>query len=474
MIKSTLTYAGSYILMRSVSFLTLPYVARVLGPVEFGQLDLLVTATQAVGLLAGFGLLEAVLRFASTGGQSAAAAAGQAPLDDRSAKANGLGLTLLGGLLFLLVLLALVPWLVQVLPGDQEPGLLRLAILAGIASSWIALPNMILRMQDRAAAYARFMIIYAMLQASGNVIAVYLGFGVFGIMTVSAGAACVMAAAAVISQVRDSGIALQLPAARRLLIFGVPILGSGIAAFMMNGMERWVLAAHLDAESYGHYAAAVKLFMLCAIAFQPFTLWWSAQRYRLIAGPDGERRLVHYAAIGILLIFLLCTGVSLLNPLLLRVLFGAAFAVPVWWPSALLLVMLLRTVADLTSMGLFLGNTSHQQMFIQYAAAALTVLGVFTLIPWLGFPGLALALTAGAALRLGLFYGISQRNRPLPYPVPAIAVLFATYLAASLGFAAGLAGAAALPLIGTTAAVLALMVGLAYLTGRGALVGRAS
>jgi O-antigen/teichoic acid export membrane protein len=465
-IKSTLTYAGSFILMRSVSFLTLPYVARVLGPVEFGRLDLLATATQVVGLLAGFGLMEAMLRFASTSDQGAGAP------DGRAAKANGLGLTLLCGLLFLLVLLALVPWLVRVLPGDQEPGLLRLAMLAGVASAWMALPNMVLRMQDRALAYAAFMVNYALLQAAGNVIAVYLGFGVFGLMVVSAGTTCIMAAVAVVQQIRESGIALEARAVRHLMIFGLPILGSGVAAFLMNGLERWVLAAHLDAESYGHYAAAAKIFALCVIAFQPFSLWWGAQRYRLLAGPDGERQLVHAAAIGILLLFLLSTTVALLNPLLLAVLFGAAYEVPAWWASALLFVQLMRTVADLLSIGLFLGHTSHQQMLIQYAAAVLTVVGVFTLIPWLGFDGMILALTAGAGLRLALFYVFSQRNRRLDYPVRAIGVLFALYLGASLWFATGLRGAGPLLLIEATAGALVAMAALAWLTGRGALAGR--
>ena len=464
MIKSTLIYGGSFILMRSVSFLTLPYVARVLGPVEFGRLDLLVTATQAVGLLAGFGIIEAVLRYAS-----AERADPAAPLDARAAKANGLGLTLACGLLFLLALQAAAPTLALLLPGDQEPGLLRLAMLAGVASAWIALPNVILRMQDRAAAYATFMLVYALLQAGGNVVAVYLGYGVFGIMAVSAGAACVMAGVALVQQIRDSGIALAPRAVRHLLIFGLPILGSGVAAFMMNGMERWVLAAHLDPADYGHYAAAVKLFVLCVLAFQPFGLWWGAQRYRLLAGPDGERRLVYYASLGILLQFLLCTGVSLLNPLLLELLFGAAYAVPAWWVSALLLVLLLRSVADLTSMGLFLGERSHEQMIIQYAAAAVTVAGLFTLIPGLGFPGLALALTAGAALRLLLTYRWSQRRRPLPYPVTAIAALFGCYLAASWGFAAPLAGLGPLSRVGAAAAVLALMAALAYGGARRAL-----
>ncbi|AUB82463.1 lipopolysaccharide biosynthesis protein [Candidatus Thiodictyon syntrophicum] len=468
MIKSTLIYAGSYVLMRSVSFLTLPYVARVLGPVEFGRLDLLVTATQAVGLLAGFGIMEAVLRYASTDERSAPGA----PLDARAAKANGLGLTLLCGLLFLGALLAVAPWLARVLPGAQEADLLRLAMLAGVASAWIALPNVILRMQDRAAAYASFMVVYALLQAGGNVIAVYLGYGIFGIMAVSAGSACLMACVAVVQQIRDSGIALEPRAVRPLLLFGLPILGSGVAAFMMNGMERWVLAAHLDPLDYGHYAAAVKLFVLCVIAFQPFGLWWGAQRYRLLAGPDGERRLVYYATLGILLQFLLCTTVSLLNPLLLDVLFGAAFAVPAWWTSALLLVLLMRSVADLTSMGLFLGERSHEQMIIQYAAAAVTVTGLFTLIPRFGFPGLILALTAGAALRLVLSYRLSQRRRPLPYPVSAVAVLFAVYLAASYGFATRLTGVGPVALVGAAAAVLALMTALAYVTGRSVLVPR--
>jgi O-antigen/teichoic acid export membrane protein len=463
-LKSALIYAGSYVLMRSVSFLTLPYVARVLGPVEFGRLDLLTTITQTAGLFAGFGIIEAVLRYASTDDR----APGDR-LDGRSAKANGLGLTLAGGVLFLIALLALVPWLAQVLPGDQEPGLLSLGMLAGVASAWIALPNVILRMQDRALAYAIFMFVYAMLQAGGNVLFVWMGYGVFGIMVVSAASTCIMACVAVIQQLRDSGIALELRAARHLLVFGLPILASSVAAFMMNGMERWVLAAHLTPEDYGHYAAAVKLFTLAVLAFQPFGLWWSAQRYRLLAGPDGERRLVHYATLGILLNFLLCTGVALINPVLIRVLFGAAYEAPAWWTTALLLVLLLRSVADLTSMGLFLGERSHEQMIIQWAAAAVTVALLFALIPFLGFSGLALALTAGALLRLVITYRWGQQRRRLPYPLGAIVVLFVVYVTAGWGFAVGLTDRDPLTLIGAAAVVLVLMTALAGLAARLAL-----
>lgn len=163
--------------------------------------------------------------------------------------------------------------------------------------------------------------------------------------------------------------------------------------------------------------------------------------------------------------FILMRSVSLL----LRVLFGTAFEVPAWWTSALLFVLLMRSVADLTSMGLFLGERSHEQMIIQYAAAV-TVAGLFTLTPWLGFTGLVLVLTAGAALRLVLTYSLSQRRRRLPYPVPAIGVLFAVYLATFYGFAIGLTGVDLWVLLGATAAVLALMTALAYLTGRTALV----
>jgi O-antigen/teichoic acid export membrane protein len=464
-IRSTLVYAGSYIVMRSVSFLILPYVARVLGPAEFGELDLLVTATQVVGLLATIGVVEAVLRFAGAGRR----AAQKEGLDPREAMANGLAITLISGLLFLIVTQAMAPWLARTLPGGLGEGSLRLALLAGVASAWTGLPTTIMRMQDQALRYSGFMLSQALLQAAGNVLAVWLGFGVFGINFVSAAVACAIAAAATVAMLRETGLRLDPAVARRLLVYGLPILGSAIAAFMMNGMERWVLAARVDAQTYGHYAAAAKLFVLAVIAFQPFMLWWGSQRFRLLAGPQGGRQLVHYASLGLLLLFLLCTTISMLNPLILEVLFGAAYEVPAWWASALLLVMLLRTVTDLTGIGVFLGESSHQQMLIQYAAAALTLVGLFALVPSLGVTGLVLALTAGAALRLTLFYVFSQRRRWLPYPKRAIAALLALYLAGSWWTASQPPGAP-VPLIAATALVLALMVAAAYLTGRGVLV----
>ena len=153
-------------------------------------------------------------------------------------------------------------------------------------------------------------------------------------------------------------------------------------------------------------------------------------------------------------------------------LFGAAFVVPAWWTGALLLIMLVRTATDLTSIGIFLGESSHEQMLIQYAAAALTLGGLFVLIPYLGVTGLVLALLAGATLRLGLFYRYSQRRRWLPYPKLAMGSLMALYLAGSAWTASQPPGTSPVALIAATALVLGLMAAAAYLTGRDALVPR--
>jgi O-antigen/teichoic acid export membrane protein len=335
------------------------------------------------------------------------------------------------------------------------------------------LPTTVMRMHDQAVRYSGFMLTHALLQAGGNVLALWLGFGIFGIVLVSALVACSIAAAATVALLRETGLALDRLLTRRLLIYGLPILGSAIAAFMMNGMERWVLAARLDAAAYGQYAAAAKLFTLAVIAFQPFMLWWGAQRYRLLAGPQGVRQLVRYASIGLLLLFLLGTAISMLSPLLLQILFGSAFAVPIWWVGALLLVMLVRTTTDLTAIGIYLGETSHRQMLIQYAAATLTLAGLFGLVPVLGFSGLALALLAGALLRLSLTYFYSQRRRPLPYPKRALAVLLAGYLAGSW-WTASQTGAGPLATIAAAGLVLGLMTAGAYLTGRGVLPARSA
>lgn len=465
MIKSALIYAGSYVVMRGASFVVLPYVARVLGPEEFGRLDLLIVASQVAGLLATFGVVEAVLRFA--GGGKGGGTGSSGPMDERTAMANGLALTMLSGLVFLILALALMPFLVPMLPGDQDLGLMNLAMLSGVASAWTALPTMIFRMHDQAMRYAGFMIVQAFLQAGGNVLAVSLGFGVFGIMFTSAAVISLMAAYALITMAREAGLALDPKVARRLLIYGLPILASAVAAFMMNGLERWVLAARVDAETYGLYAAAAKLFVLCVIAFQPFMLWWSAQRFRLINAPNGETQLVRYAFIGILLLFALCTAVSLMNPLIVRFFFGADYPVPVWWVSALLAIVLLRTTSDLTSIGLFLGETSNEQMVIQYIAAAVTLAGIFTLIPLYGFPGLVAALIPGAAVRLVLVYTRAQRRRPLPYPLAAIGGLFVLYAAASAALALLVAPDAHLTRLGLTALVLGVLAAWAYgLAGR--------
>ena len=59
-----LYYAGGLLLMKGISLLMLPVLTHLLAPREYGQLEVLLTIINLGSLILGFGLVDALYRFA--------------------------------------------------------------------------------------------------------------------------------------------------------------------------------------------------------------------------------------------------------------------------------------------------------------------------------------------------------------------------------------------------------------------------
>jgi O-antigen/teichoic acid export membrane protein len=180
-------------------------------------------------------------------------------------------------------------------------------------------------------------------------------------------------------------------------------------------MDRWLLADHFGTTQIAAYAIAIKFALVPSLLIQPFTLWWFPKRFSVLKEHDGKSINAHFAVVGAIISVLICGGLGLLGPLLIRHLtpvdYHGAISILPW----LLLCTLLKMLADLLNLGCFVEKSSKVQMNINLVASAIGGLLLILLIPLFRIDGALIALIVAGITRLGLFYYFSQKKVYLPY-----------------------------------------------------------
>jgi len=83
---------------------------------------------------------------------------------------------------------------------------------------------------------------------------------------------------------------------------------------------------------------------------------------------------------------------------------------------ALVLVMLFKDRGEVVNLGCLIGKTTGMQFVINTTAASVGITGMFWLTPGYGVWGVIFALLLAQAMRLILFFIVSQQRLHLPYP----------------------------------------------------------
>ncbi len=427
-LRATLCYAFAMAWTKGLAMLTVPLLTRMLSPAEFGRLELLSSAAEIGGLIAGAGLIDTLFRFASVPGK-----------DGRQAAARIVGLSLLIAAIGIIAITLFAPAIARAMP-LPTPG--RDIVLLGVAVSLeaaIGVPLGWLRMHQRAGAFAGLSVLRATLQAGLVVALVTSGFGIEGVLWAGCATCLIIASLLTARQIKETGIAVAPAASLRMLAYGLPLIGSGFASFVLGTADRWLLAGSVSAEALGHYALAAKIAMVVALLAQPFELWWYPQRLGLIHTREGlarSSRVVSAGAAG-----LLCAGAAtaLIGPWLISIMAPASYAPARTMVPFLVVALVLQLLSSMANAGCYARNTSNVTMAVTGVAAAITLGLYLLLIPAYGVNGAITATVAGQAIRLVIFAVISQRTVPLAWPLRHLAVV---------AMAACATGAA--PLLGST------------------------
>ncbi len=415
-LKQTLLYGFSIALMKGVSLLMLPFIAHHLSTEAFGRLEVISTLAVIGSILVGMGLEDTLFRFAG---------ACKDPVQRQRLAAEIFGLTLIiGSIVWLMGWLA-AEYIAHWIPGSPSTYEVQLVLSVLALEGCIAIPLGWLRMRNHVFHFFFATTGRALTQALLVVILLIAGRGVEGVLEAGLIAAIAQAVILGYIHIHDTGLHLSSKTGVRSFIYSLPIVGSGLVAFALNGLDRWILAEHASLADVAQFGVAAKFALAVVLLLQPFGMWWSPRRFEVLHEPRGQEKAAHFAALGITLALIITVLVGLTSPLLITWLLPDSYAMAAQYAIGLALIMLLKEITELINLGCFTGKTTGTQLIINTLGAIAGIAGMLWWTPTYAVWGIIFALLSAQTLRLVMFFMASQYFLPLPYPIRSLALLTA-------------------------------------------------
>ncbi|MCP3870941.1 MAG: oligosaccharide flippase family protein [Gammaproteobacteria bacterium] len=413
-LRQTMLYGASVALMKGISLLMLPFIAHHLSTDAFGRLEVISSLAVIGSILVGMGLEDALFRFAG---------ASKDPTERRRLAAEVFGLTLIIGTTALIVGYLSADLIAALMPGQPTGYEMRLVLSMLALEGCIAIPLGWLRMRNQAVSFFLVTIGRALTQALLVLLLLSVGRGVEGVL--EAGLLAVVAQALVVGylHIRDTGLSVSRKTGRRSLVYSLPIVASGLVAFALNGLDRWILAEHTGLADVAQFGVAAKFALAVVLLMQPFGMWWSPRRFEVLNEPDGHRKAAGFIALGVVLTMIIAVPVGLISPLLIDWMLPGSYAMAGQYTLVLVLVMAFKEIAELINLGCFTGKTTRTQLVINIIGASGGILGMFWWTPEHAVWGVILALLLAQGIRVVLFFIASQHFLPLPYPTRSLLLL---------------------------------------------------
>lgn len=432
--SDSVVYGLGGVANQAIAVLLVPIYARQLGASGVGITGVLNSLISISLMLAGLALPQAFFRWylrEAADGRQRAHVLG-------TTLAIRIAASLLG---FAIVLLAVVP-LTGVLYGGDHLLIFLLAAPIVLLDSFTTIPLSFLRAERRARDYILITITRAVVgTVLILVLVVLLRTGVVGVAIGSAVAAGLSATVAVLALARAGTFHpnLDLPLARAMLGYALPLVPASLAGWVLNLSDRPLLQVMTGSTStVGVYTLGYTAgLVINALVVQPFSLSWGASHWEISRGDDAPRIFAR-----VLTWFLaLASGVALLLSAVgtdaLRLLVGPEFEQSRYIVPFSAFAYVFYGAYSVAASGLgIVGRSGLVAVTMMLAAGASLILNL-ALIPVLGIFGAAVSTTASYLLLLLLSGFVSQRHYPVPWQLgrdaAIVAVAGALSVAALLG-----------------------------------------
>ncbi len=406
--KQAVIYGVSIALMKGVSLIILPFIAHHVTPDQFGKLEIITSIAMLSSVFIGMGLEQTLFRFAGA----------EKNIEKRIDIASNLfGITIIIAILSFSISWLASPFLSNVIPGNLTRYNIILILAVVSLEGCISVPLGWMRMNNKVISFFLSTTSRAIIQAILTVIFLLHERGISGVLEASLIATIIQSIILFFYQLDSSGISFKAETTKRTLIYGIPIVGSGILSFSQNGIDRWIVADTTSLVALAQYAISLKFGLAVVLLFQPFTMWWNPKRFSILNEINGKIRFAKSVSIGTVMLFIITPLILMASPAIVHSLFPASYYGTIQYIIWVCIFMLIKELTELFGVGCFSGDSTKIQFFINLISSFFAVALMFILSKYYFVYGVTTALIISQLLRFTLFYIISQRNIKIIYPI---------------------------------------------------------
>ena len=424
--RDSAIYGGTDFLFKLIAFWTFPLIAAALSPRAFGALELTLTATALLGMMANCGLNNSLQRFY----WDAQTESLQRPVLVSS------GLAALSAFLLVAMALGVVAMLVYSRwAEDVQLPLSWIGLLAGLvlmaASQLVQYLLDVTRLHMAPWHFAGIALVSrVMTVAAGLATVVWLGLGLDGLLTAQALVMVATVPLAIYAVRKDITRRVDFSTVQKLVRFGYPFIYAGLAFWLFGSMDRWLLAGISTVEEVGVFSVAHRFASVILFVSMAFGQAWSPLAIKIRTDHPQTYRSLYVD----ILIALLCAMLLLGGGIALFASEIVAWLMPVEYHgagvvlAALALGLVLQSTMQVTALGISLENKTYLFARLSWLAAALNLLLNLAMIPALGALGAAVATSLCYLFLTSAYLYYTQRLHPLPLPWGKMLVLAGLWL----------------------------------------------
>lgn len=406
-LKDSAVYGTATILSRAVSLLLLPFYTRVLSPTDYGITDILTVFASFVAVTIALEIVQALARHypdAQTEAEKAAYAS------------TALWFTAIVYTLFVIVCMVFSRPLASLILESSAHGLVfQVALLSIWANGIFYLVQSQLRWGLQAKEYAIASLASTIISIGASIVLVLaLRLGVLGVIGGQLAGSVVGAALSFFYGRRSLRLVFDRSKLAEMLRFSLPLVPSSVGVIVKLYIDRIAIKTLMSMAEVGLFGLGYRLASvtsLLMVGFQRSLMPLVYTHYRNPSTPREIARIFRYFVALALLIFL---GMSLFAKEILVVVatpdyYEAATVVP------LLVLSTLLSGMYVFAPGLGIAKKTSVVATINILSAVLNVALNFTLIPYLGIVGSALATLLSAAFAFGASMIYSQKHYFVPH-----------------------------------------------------------
>ncbi len=425
-------YTFSTFIQRALGFVMLPVYTDIayISKTAYSDLTLVYTFTAFMTILYLYGMDAALLRYFFLGKESRSTVY----------KSGFIGVfvnsLLISGLLFLFADSA-----AYVLLGNAAYALfIKLAAVIMFLDGLGNLPYLILRAEEKSAAYSLFRIGRFLLEVLLNILfVVVLRYGVIGILYANVIAAFVNLLALLPYQQKYLRAAFSKETFLTLIKFGLPMIPNGIAYLTVEMSDKYLMRFLLGKETLALYSANYKFGAMLLLVVIAFRTAWQPFFLKIAKEDENPRRIyarvLTYFTLGGA--FVVVAGSYFIEYLIkfplspTKTLMGSAYWSGVTIIPVILTAYLFYGLYVNFTVGVYIKKKTRLMVVFTGLAALVNVGSNFYLMPHFGIMGAAVAtllsyITMAAAILIA-----NQRMYPVPYEFGRIAAILG-YLAGML------------------------------------------